>query len=444
MVTKPLVVSLVYAFVAGSWIFFSDRFLAFIAQDAARLSLLQTYKGFLFVIVTSALLFYLVRKSLASTRASEARIQYLAHFDVLTRLPNRAMLLERLALDLAEAEKTHTRLAVLVLDLDRFKSINNVLGEKVGDRLLQEMSERLKERLRGTDTLARLGGDKFAIVLPDLQSTDDAVPMVQRILEALSRPYSIEGHELHSTASIGVSLSPHDGRDADALLQNADIAMSRSKEIDRNSYQFFTQDMNVSSMEKLSLEISLRDALHRNEFVLHYQPQLDLRSGKIIGTEALIRWRHPRLGLLPPSRFISLAEENGMIVPIGEWVLREACRQNRAWQDEGLPAIPMAVNLSAVQLKKKNFLDTVLSVLRETGLEPRHLELELTESTLMHTANGSIEMLRSLKGLGVEVSVDDFGTGYSSLNYLRRFPIGRLKVDQSFVRDVTREPDDAA
>jgi diguanylate cyclase (GGDEF)-like protein/PAS domain S-box-containing protein len=374
----------------------------------------------------------------------EERVRHLAHHDALTDLPNRVLLTDRITQAVSLAERNRTRVAVMFLDLDRFKTVNDSLGHSVGDKLLQEVSSRLRLCMRTSDTVSRLGGDEFVILMPDMAYPGDIAVAAQKVLDAVSRPYNIDGHELVSTPSVGIAVYPGDGADVDTLLRNADAAMYHAKENGRNNYQFFTQDMNARALERLSLERSLRRALERDELRLHYQPQYDISSGRVVGMEALIRWEHPEHGLMSPARFMPFAEESGLILPIGEWVLQEACRQNRAWQDAGLPRLRVSVNISAVQFRQADFVHTVDRALGVSGLDARYLELEVTESAIMHDAEQVTESLRQLKGMRLELAIDDFGTGYSSLSYLKRFPIDRLKIDKSFVRDVTADTDDAA
>lgn len=377
-------------------------------------------------------------------KEAEGKIQYLAHFDSLTGLPNRALLQDRLKQALAAASRHKKQLSLLFLDLDHFKNINDSLGHDVGDLLLQAVAERLQGCVREGDTVSRLGGDEFVVVLLDIQKSDNAAYVAQKIVDELAAPFSLGEHVLYVTSSIGISLFPEDGRNSDMLIRNADSAMYSAKTGGRNDYRFFTQDMNEQALARLALEIDLRQALALGEFRLHYQPQISSETGKVIGMEALIRWQHPVRGMVSPASFIPLAEELGLIVSIGDWVLREACRQNRAWQVQGLPPVPIAVNLSALQFLQQNLPDKIQAILEETGLEPRYLELELTESTFMQDAEQTITMLQTLKAMGLQLAIDDFGTGYSSLSYLKRFPIDKLKIDQSFVRHLASDPDDAA
>jgi diguanylate cyclase (GGDEF)-like protein len=377
-------------------------------------------------------------------RRIDATVQRQASHDVLTDLPNRSLFKDRLTLALAHANRYRNMLAVLFVDLDRFKNIIDTLGPAIGDRLLQGVAERLGSCLEEGDTLARLGGDEFVILLPRLQRADKAVKVAQRVLEVLKPVFVFNGHELHITTSMGISLYPYDGTDVDTLLKNADTALYRAKEQGRNNYQLYTPAMNARAFERLAMENSLRKALEREQFLLHYQPQVNTQTGQVIGMEALIRWQHPDLGLVYPAEFITLAEDTGLIVPMGEWVLRRACEQVQIWHKGGFPKLSVSVNLSARQFQHQALVDTIARVLRETEFDPRTLELEITESIAMQNADYTNVILRHLKDMGVRIAMDDFGTGYSSLSYLRKFPIDTLKIDQSFVRDLTNDPNDAA
>jgi diguanylate cyclase (GGDEF)-like protein/PAS domain S-box-containing protein len=375
----------------------------------------------------------------------EERVHHLAHHDALTDLPNRALLNDRIAQAVSLAERNRTQLAVMFLDLDRFKTVNDSLGHSIGDKLLREVSSRLKSCMRASDTVSRLGGDEFVILMPNVTDPEDVAVTARKVLDAVAHPYNIDGHELVSTPSVGISMYPGDGADVDTLLRNADAAMYHAKETGRNNYQFFTQDMNARALERLSLERSLRRALERDELRLHYQPQYSIVDGRVVGTEALIRWEHPDQGLVSSGRFIPFAEESGLILSIGDWVLREACKQNRAWQEAGLPQLPVSVNISALQFRQPDFVESVGQALSSAGLQARYLQLELTESMIMYDAERRVtESLARLKEMGLELAIDDFGTGYSSLSYLKRFPIDRLKIDKSFVQDVAADTDDEA
>src|SRR3989441_101105 len=380
----------------------------------------------------------IVFHDVTAARAMSFRMSHLAQHDSLTDLPNRLLLNDRLTRAIASARRNGNRLAVLFVDLDRFKDINDSLGHAIGDKLLQSVAERLVARVRNSDTVSRPGGDEFVVLLSELEHPEDAAVCAKKMLTALTAPHRIAQHDVHVTVSIGVSTYPEDGQDAETLVKSADTAMYQAKENGRNNYQFFRQDMNVRAVERQSLEGSLSRALERQEFVLHYQPKVNLETGAITGAEALIRWLHPDRGLVPPGQFVPIAEDSGLIVPIGQWILREACRQTRAWLDAGLGPMPVAVNISTVEFRSKHFLESIRAILLETGLEPPFLELELTESVLMQHPESTASVLRALKSIGVRLAVDDFGTGYSSLSYLRRFPIDVLKLDRSFLHDVAR------
>lgn len=386
---------------------------------------------------------FTVARDITEQKRAQERLTYLAHYDELTGLPNRTLFNENLHQVLVESQRRQRLAAVMFLDLDRFKTINDTLGHETGDTLLKAVAERLRRSVRRGDVIARLGGDEFTIALADVAQSDDVALVAKKVLESFAYPFHIGGRDLFVTTSIGVALYPQHHEQVDGLLKSADAAMYRAKDLGRNNYQFFTKELNAQASERLALETHLRRALDRNEFLLHYQPQVDLSSGEVVGVEALIRWQNPELGLVSPTDFIPLAEETGLIVPIGEWVLRTACSQNKAWQGAGLPALRMSVNLSARQFREKNIVDTVRQILNQTGLAPKYLELELTESLLQNVDTAEV-VLKELHSLGVHLSVDDFGTGYSSLNYLKRFPIDNLKIDRSFVRDVINDPDDAA
>lgn len=386
----------------------------------------------------------MVFHDVSATRALSLRMSHLAQHDSLTDLPNRATLNDRLSQAMALAHRHQQRLAVLFLDVDRFKRINDSLGHDIGDRLLQAVARRLLSCVRNSDTVSRQGGDEFVILLSEVKHAEDAAVCAEKILRVLATPYQIEQHNLQLTASIGIVTYPDDGTDAETLMKNADFAMYHVKDSGRNNYEFFAPDMNARAVERQSLESGLRHAIAGHEFVLHYQPMVNLQRGTILGAEALVRWRHPRRGLVLPAQFVPIAEESGLIVAIGRWVLREACRQAREWQGAGLSLPRIAINISAVELRDKDFVAGVRSALMETGLSPGDLELELTETFLMEDSNSTAAVLVALEDMGVRLALDDFGTGYSSLSHLRLFPIGILKIDQSFVRDLTTDADDAS
>jgi diguanylate cyclase (GGDEF)-like protein len=366
---------------------------------------------------------------------------YLAQHDAVTNLPNRLVLNDRVSQAISLARRRKTAMAVVFLDLDRFKYINDSLGHAIGDRLLQSVALRLVASVRDSDTVTRQGGDEFVILLSEIAHSQDAAKSAKRILQSLTAPHLIGAHELHIDGSIGISVYPVDGEDAETLIKNADTAMYHAKENGRNNFQYFTAEMNVKVVARQSLEASLRRALEREEFLLHYQPKVNLNTGEITSVEALIRWQHPDRGLVSPAEFVPIAEDSGLILPIGRWVLREACRQTRAWQDAGLPPIPAAVNVSYAEFRKTDFVEGVQTTLKETGLEARYLELELTEGVLMDDAKFTASVLQELKGMGIRLAADDFGTGYSSLSYLREFPIDILKIDRSFINQITADCD---
>jgi diguanylate cyclase (GGDEF)-like protein/PAS domain S-box-containing protein len=377
-------------------------------------------------------------------KAAEERVQYLAYYDALTGLPNRTLLKDRLSKALAGARRQKDKVALLFLDLDRFKNINDSLGHSVGDLLLQDVAERLKRSAREQDTVARLAGDEFLIVLTGVKDIPDAAVAAERFMDAMTADFVVQGHPLTIGCSLGISIFPEHGADGETLIKNADAAMYCAKDHGRDNFLFFTEDMNAQVVERLNLESSLRLALEKSELFLVYQPQMDIGTGRITGLEALLRWQHPELGLVPPDKFIRIAENCGLIVPIGEWVLRTACRQAREWQDEGLPAVSIAVNISAVQFRQEDFCKLIKRVLHETGLAPQYLDLELTESLLLANGDVTFSVLQELKAMGLTLAIDDFGTGYSSFSYLRQFQVSKLKIDRSFIRDVTANPDDAA
>ena len=384
-----------------------------------------------------------VKEDITNRKHNEARIQQLSNFDLLTGLPNRSQLNEHLAYAISFAQRNREKLAVMFLDLDRFKNINDTLGHSIGDQYLVEISRRLKHTVREEDTVSRLGGDEFILLFPGAD-VDAAALVASKLLEAVRQPCFIEQHELTDTASIGIALYPDDGLSAEELLKHADTAMNRLKQGSRNGYCYFTQEMQVHSVRNMQLLNALRQALTRDELHLHYQPQVSLLDGRVIGVEALLRWNHPELGPVSPAEFIPLAEESGMIIPIGEWVLRTATRQMKVWLDSGLAPMVVAVNLSAIQFRQPALPELVTRILEETGLSAEHLELELTEAVAMDDPQAAVEMMDKLHGLGIRMSIDDFGTGYSSLSYLKRFKVYKLKIDQSFVRDLTDDPEDKA
>ena len=384
----------------------------------------------------------IVFHDVSAAQTMALQMTYSAQHDFLTGLPNRMLLNDRVSQAIALATRHMKKVSVLVLDLDGFKYINDSLGHPIGDKLLQSIAKCLVDCVRDSDTVSRQGGDEFIVLLSEVEESEDPAILARRVLQAVAESHSIDQHDLHVTASIGLSVYPDDGLDAETLIKHADTAMYQAKENGRQGYRFFTPAMNARAVERQSVEESLRTALQCQEFALHYQPKINLKTGAITGAEALIRWKHPTRGWVPPSEFIPVAEDCGLILPIGNWVLREACKQARAWIDAGLPLGTMAVNISAIQFRDGRFLDGVFAILKETGLDPRSLELELTEGVLMTRAEAAASVLKILKATGVQVAVDDFGTGYSSLSYLRKFPIDTLKIDQSFIHQITTIPDE--
>ncbi|MDO8989027.1 MAG: EAL domain-containing protein [Sideroxyarcus sp.] len=375
--------------------------------------------------------------------AAQSQLEFLANHDTLTRLPNRLLLQDRFEQAIAIARRDHSKVAVLFLDLDNFKQVNDTLGHEQGDRLLVGVVERLQRCIREADTISRQGGDEFVILLTDIGDLCTVEAIAQNIIEGFADSFEIGGNILTASFSIGISIYPDDGNDFSSLLKHADTALYQAKDAGRNTYRFFSQQMNIDELEHMHLQGELRNAIRKQEFLLHYQPQIDVNSGRIVGAEALVRWQHPERGLLPPGKFIPLAERSGLIIPLGEWILNEACRQAQVWSQRTSP-LTVAVNLSALQFKRGNILETVKSALASSGLPARQLELELTESVLLQDEEAVMRTLSSLKEIGVKLSIDDFGTGYSSLSYLKRLAVDKLKVDQSFVRDMSVDPDDAA
>lgn len=383
------------------------------------------------------------RRQAVEERIQHARkVEYLAFHDSLTDLPNRAYFSRLLTQSMLEAQRYGRQFALLFLDLDRFKNINDSLGHDAGDELLQEIARRLERSIRQSDIVARLGGDEFVVLLPEIQDPQQTVPVAEKILAACAKPFTLVGQEFRVTVSIGITLYPRDGDDEQTLMKNADMAMYHAKELGKNNFQFFSESLSTDSLERLTLESSLRHALERDEFRLYYQPKRNMKSGDITGVEALLRWEHPELGMILPMQFIPLAEENGLIVPIGRWVFRTACQQSVDWQAQGMPPISMAINLSARQFIDEHLLDDIKLSLKETGMSPSLLELEITESMVMRDVEATLKILKELKAMGVRVAIDDFGTGYSSLSTLRQFPVDTIKIDASFIRDLTRSLED--
>jgi diguanylate cyclase (GGDEF)-like protein/PAS domain S-box-containing protein len=390
--------------------------------------------------VTGAVIIF---HDVSASRTMALKMTHLAQHDFLTGLPNRMLLTERLSQAIGLAQRNSTQVALLFIDLDFFKHINDSLGHAVGDELLKAVSERMVNCVRATDTVCRQGGDEFVILLSEIERPQDAALAVDKLFATFSEPVHIGVHELHVSLSIGISIYPGDGMNAESLMQNADAAMYHAKALGRNNCQFFKMEMNTRAVQRAFIEASLRSAIKKQEFVLHYQPKIDIASGTIIGAEALIRWNDPQHGLIYPVDFLAIAEECGLIVPIGGWILREICNQQRTWLKAGLHIIPVSINVSTAELKHKYFLEGVRQVLTATGLPPYYLEFEFTETILMRDAEFSIKILEALKVIGVQLAIDDFGTGYSSLSYLQRFPVDTLKIDKSFMRDLSNDSDNA-
>jgi diguanylate cyclase (GGDEF)-like protein len=410
-------------------------------QDSSRFALATQNVATVFGLLFLGLIYYLVYREMTMRRQTEEKLRIVATHDPLTALPNRTLLHERLSHALAKAQRHDRRLAALFIGLDRFKTVNDTLGHEAGDALLQDAARRLYDCLRETDTMARQGGDEFVVLMDELSDREPIARVSQRILDAVGRPFSLDGRDLHISASIGIAVYPDDGR---TLLRNADIAMHRAKEKGGNSFQYYSAQLDNHSVERLAIESGLRRALERGELSLHYQPKVNIASGLISGMEALLRWQHPELGSVSPARFIPIAEETGLIVPIGAWVLKTACAQTREWQRRGVRRFAVAVNLSPRQFAADNLLDDIKSALAESGLAPQDLEVEITESMVMDNPDKAIEVLRQVKALGVSVAIDDFGIGYSSLAYLKRFPIDTVKVDRSFVEDIPADENSMA
>jgi diguanylate cyclase (GGDEF)-like protein len=383
----------------------------------------------------------MVFRDVSAEREMANQIAHLAEHDFLTELPNRLLLNDRIGQAIALAERAGGKIAVLLMDMDGFKHINDSLGHPAGDLLLKCVASRLRDCVCAPDTVSRQGGDEFLVLLQGLKRQEDAGIAAKRLLESLAEAYFMDQHNLHITASIGISVYPEDGPDAETLIKNADTAMYQAKENGRQSYRFFKPEMNVRAVERQSIEEDLRFALERKEFTLHYQPKINLKTGEITGAEALLRWTHPHRGSVSPLQFIPIAEDSGLILPIGAWVVREACIQAQAWVRAGLPIRSMAVNVSALEFRNEDFLENLFTTLGETGLDPRYLELEVTESVLMKNSELAASILKTLRGRGVRVAIDDFGTGYSSLSCLRKLPLDALKIDQSFVRQISDSPD---
>ncbi len=405
-------------------------------KDTSTLSIDLTVSKFY---VEEKYFFTIILRDITEQKRYEEMIRHQAFYDSLTNLPNRLLLKERIELEISRAKHTGQKVAVMFLDLDRFKLINDTLGHDIGDKVLKEIAKRLKSCVREDDITSRIGGDEFVILLPGITHEENVGRIANKILNTIKQPLIIDNHELYLTISIGITICPNDGEDDEVLLTNADIAMYRAKEKGKNNFQLYTPSLNAKALERLELENSLRRALEYKEFVVYYQPKVNTKTEKVTGMEALIRWQHPQWGLVPPQKFIPLAEETGLIVPIGEWVLHTACAQNKALQNAGFPPLTVAVNLSVRQFELQDLTKMVLKTLKETGLEPQYLELEITESIAMQNVKHTLDTISKLKAMGVKFSIDDFGTGYSSLSQLSSFSVNKLKIDKSFISKITEE-----
>jgi diguanylate cyclase (GGDEF)-like protein len=437
-------VIVVYLVAGGIWILLSDRLLGLLITDPMLLTRLQTYKGWLFIFVTACLLYPLIRRYVRTLRTSEEARRLQSCYDPLTGLPNERLFHERLVAAMTEARQRTRELEVIYLDFDRFRTLVRAVGHSAGQELLQAVGSRLAGCLEKEETLAHVGGDEFICLALNVERPEQPIGIASRLLDALKEPFICYGQPVHLTASIGIAIYPFDGEDGDTLLGHAYAAMCRAKELGGNHFQFYFPQLGEYSLSPLILENHLRKALDSEEFILRYQPQLDLDTGRIGGMEVLVSWKHPEHPGLSPAEFIPLAEQTGLIQPIGEWVLRGACTQNLAWQKAGLPPLRMAVNVSARQFYGTNLVDLVQGVLAETGLAPEWLELEITESLLLQDIDEAISILKRLKAIGVGIAIDDFGTGYSSLSYLKQLPVDTLKLDRSFVIGLPHNADDAA
>jgi len=437
-------VLLIYLLAGGLWILLSDRLLGFITDDPKLLTRLQTFKGWLFILVTAWLLYALIRRSVKTLQKSDEARRLQSCYDPLTNLPNERLFRERLAAAMEQAIARRRELEVIYLDFDRFRTLVRAVGHSAGQELLQAVGRRLGDCLGQGELLAHVGGDEFICLALNEDLPEQAVGVASRLLNALGEPFTCYAQPVYLTASIGIAIFPYDGEDADTLLRHSHAAMCRAKELGGNHFQFYFPQLGEFSLGSLILENKLRKAIDSEEFILRYQPQLDLHSGEIDGMEVLVSWKHAEHPGLSPAEFIPLAEQTGLIQPIGEWVLRVACSQNLAWQKEGLPPLRMAVNVSARQFYGTNLVDLVKSVLTDTGLAPECLELEITESLLLQDIDEAVSILKRLKGVGVGIAIDDFGTGYSSLSYLKQLPVDTLKLDRSFVTGLPHNPDDAA
>jgi diguanylate cyclase (GGDEF)-like protein len=437
-------VVVIYLLTGGMWILLSDHLLGLLVTDPERLTWLQTLKGWLFILVTACLLYVLIRRYVRILRRRDERRRLRSCSDPLTGLPNELLFRERLVAAMAEARQSRRELEVLYLDFDRFRALVRAIGHAAGQELLRAVGSRLAGCLANGETLAHIGGDEFICLALNVERPEQPVGIASRLLDSLKEPFTCYAQPVHLTASIGIAIFPYDGEDGDALLRHAHAAMCRAKELGGNHFQFYFPQLGEYSLSPLILENHLRKAVDSQDFILRYQPQFDLRSGRIVGMEALVSWKHPEHPGLSPAEFIPLAEQTGLIQPMGEWILRVACSQNLAWQQAGLSPLRVAVNVSARQFYRMNLVDLVQNALSATGLGPEWLELEITESLLLQDIDEAVSILKRLKALGISIAIDDFGTGYSSLSYLKMLPVDQLKLDRSFVAGLPQNPNDAA
>ena len=441
----PVKISLIYGFIGFLWILFSDKLLNILVKDIVLQNRIQLFKGWIYVILTAYMIYRITKNDLSKIdkykkqfymqrKLVEDKSNYFSYYDTITGLPNRGLFSNYVS-NALKYTIDGKKLAILVFDLDRFKNINETLGHVMGDEIIKLITKRISHMLEEKDIFARMGGDEFGILLTQIEDVKYVEEFAKKILNSFKKPFILEGYELYITGSIGISIYPYDGDDLETLIKCAGMAMYRVKDISRNNYGFYTKELNRNSLENLKIATDLRHAIEKEEFVVYYQPKVEIDTGKVMGMEALIRWKHPELGMISPVKFIPIAEETGLIIPIGEWVLKTACIQNKQWQEAGYEPIRVSVNLSACQFRQKNIVERIVNILDEIKLDPKYLELEITESTAVIDMNYTLKILNDLKKLGIYIAMDDFGTGYSSLNYLKNMTLDELKIDKSFIQD---------
>ncbi|MBF8982059.1 EAL domain-containing protein [Lutibacter sp. B2] len=441
----PIKISLIYGFVGCLWILFSDELLNRLVKDIVLQNRIQLFKGWIYVIVTACMIYIIIKSDLSKIdtykrqlyrqrKLVEDKSNYFSDYDTITGLPNRGLFSNYVSNALKDT-KDDRKLAILVFDIDRFKAINETLGHVMGDEVIKLITKRISDMMEEKHIFGRIGGDEFGILLTQIEDEKYVEEFAKKIINSFKKSFILEGYELYITASIGVSIYPYDGDDLETLIKCADMAMYRVKDIGRNNYAFYTKELNRNSLENLKIATDLRYAIEREEFVVYYQPKVDINKDEVMGMEALIRWKHPQLGMISPVKFIPIAEETGLIIPIGEWVLKTACIQNKQWQEDGYEPIRVSVNLSACQFRQKNIVERIVNILDEIKLDPKYLELEITESTAVIDMDYTLKILNELKKLGIYIAMDDFGTGYSSLNYLKNMTLDELKIDKSFIQD---------